>query len=64
MELEQFINKWKINQSLLAKKLGMTKGSFSTKLRNERNQSFSNEQKERIKDIIQELNKDTNSILF
>ncbi|PIY11231.1 MAG: hypothetical protein COZ18_04445 [Flexibacter sp. CG_4_10_14_3_um_filter_32_15] len=64
MKIEQLINKWKINQSLLAEKLGMTKNSFSEKLRNKKSQYFSDEQKEQIRTIIQELHNDTDSISF
>lgn len=64
MKLEQFIEKWKINQSFLAKSLSITQGAFNQKLRGKDNQYFTQEQKDKLKEIIKGLIKDANSISF
>ncbi|PIY10124.1 MAG: hypothetical protein COZ18_06700 [Flexibacter sp. CG_4_10_14_3_um_filter_32_15] len=64
MKLEQLIDKWRINQSLLAEKLNITRGSFSQKLRKKDNQYFTKEQEDKIKEVIKELGKDVDSISF
>ena len=64
MKLEQLIDKWRINQSLLAEKLNITRGIFSQKLRKKDNQYFTKEQEDKIKEVIKELGKDVDSISF
>lgn len=64
MKLEQFIERWKINQSLLATSLSITHGAFSQKLRKKDNQYFTQEQKDKLKEVIKELIKDADSISF
>jgi predicted XRE-type DNA-binding protein len=64
MKLEQLIEKWKINQSFLAKSLSITQGAFNQKLRRKDNQYFTKEQEDKIKEVIRELGEDINSVSF
>ena len=62
MEIADFIDKWKINQTLLAKKLGLSKGSFSLKLRGLKDQRFTEEQKNILRKTVSEIIKDAKDI--
>lgn len=62
MEIADFIDKWKINQTLLAKKLGLSKGSFSLKLRGLKDQRFTERQKKILRETVSEIIKDAKDI--
>jgi len=54
------IKKWKLNQTLLAKKMDMSKVVFGNKLKDD---SFSNEERIRLKMILRELYSDLDNII-
>lgn len=62
MELKHFINKYRINHSLLAEKLEISRGAFSLKLREIHGQRLTEEQQEKLKLFILEFIEDAKSI--
>ena len=63
MEITYFIDKWKINQTLLADKVGLSKGSFSLKLRGLKGQRFTQNQIEILEKTILEIIEDAKSTI-
>lgn len=57
--MEKIINKWKINKSLLAEKMGMTNTTFNKKLKND---SFADEEMIQLKRILSEMSSDIDSV--
>jgi DNA-binding Xre family transcriptional regulator len=58
--MEKIINKWKINKSLLAEKMGMTNTTFNKKLSNN---SFDDAELIQLKMILKELRDDLSDII-
>jgi basic membrane lipoprotein Med (substrate-binding protein (PBP1-ABC) superfamily) len=63
MEKTKFIEKWKINQTLLADRLGLSKGSVSLKLRELNGQRFTEHQDAILDEIILEIIEDAKSTI-
>lgn len=57
--MEKILNKWKINKSLLANKMGMTNTTFNKKLKND---SFIDDEIIILKRILNEMSSDIDSI--
>ncbi len=60
--LSEIITKWKLNQTLIAKKMGMSKGNFCNKLSLNHYVKFSNNELERLTEILIELRTDLGNI--
>lgn len=56
--LNELITKWKLNQSLLAEKLGMKPGTFSNNLLGRKYYNFTEEQLKSLKRVLKELKMD------
>lgn len=56
----EIIKKWKLNQTLLAQKMGMSKVVFGNKLNYN---SFSDDEKIRLKIILRELYSDLDGVI-
>lgn len=63
MDIQTLIDKWKINQALLAKKLGMSTGGFSLKLRKKYDQYFKEDQQSIIDQSLEEMYNDIGEYL-
>lgn len=57
--MEKIINKWKINKSVLAEKMGMTNTTFNKKLKKD---SFADEEMIQLKQILNEMSSDIDSV--
>lgn len=57
--MEKIINKWKINKSVLADKMGMTNTTFNKKLKKD---SFADEEMIQLKRILNEMSSDIDSV--
>jgi hypothetical protein len=57
--MEKIINKWKINKSVLAEKMGMTNTTFNKKLKKD---SFADEEMIQLKRILNEMSSDIDSV--
>lgn len=53
--MEKVINKWKINKSLLASKMGMPLGTFCNKLSSKHETTFSDAELIKLKIILKEM---------
>ena len=63
MEIKHLIDKWGINQTILGKRLGLTKGAFSNKLNAKYGKYSMNEANtNQLKEILKELSKDIKSL--
>lgn len=60
--LKEIIDKWRLNQNLLAEKMGMPKGTFNNKLSGTHTSKFSNEELDKLKAILVELRSDLEGI--
>lgn len=60
--MREIIDKWKINRNLLAEKMGMSKGFFNNKLSERQKYKFTEEEKERLKQILIEMRNDLEGI--
>jgi hypothetical protein len=58
--MEKIINKWKINKSVLADKMGMTNTTFNKKLKKD---SFADEEMIQLKHILNDMSSDINSVV-
>lgn len=58
--MEKIINKWKINKSVLAEKMGMTNTTFNKKLKKD---SFADEEMIQLKRILNEMSSDIDSVV-
>jgi len=63
MDIQTLIDKWKISQTILSEKLGMTTGAFSLKFRKKYDQSFSKEQEDKINESLKEMHDDLGKYL-
>jgi len=61
--MKAIIEKWKINQNLLASKMGMSKGYFNNKIsESQTNYRFTQAEKIRLKEILLEMRDDLSLI--
>ena len=60
--LSDIITKWKLNQTLIAEKMGMSRGNFCNKLSPNHYVKFSDNELERLTDILIELRTDLTEI--
>lgn len=58
MEVKELIEKWKLNKSFLASKMGMLKGTFNNKLSDDHSTQFKTEEKEYLRNILIEMGKE------
>lgn len=61
--MENIIDKWKINKSVLALKMGMTNTTFNKKLSQKNSNNFSDAELVQLKMILREMNSDIESII-
>lgn len=61
-QVSEIIEKWKLNKTLLAEKLGMPKGTLSHCLAGKQYYTFSEVQLEKLKVILIELRNDLDQI--
>ncbi len=61
--MENIIDKWKINKSVLALKMGMTNTTFNKKLSQKSKNNFSEAELIKLKMILKEMNSDIESII-
>lgn len=61
--MENIIDKWKINKSVLALKMGMTNTTFNKKLNQKNSNNFSDAELIQLKMILKEMNSDIESII-
>lgn len=61
--MENIIDKWKINKSVLASKMGMTNTTFNKKLSQKSKNNFSDAELIQLKMILKEMNSDIESII-
>jgi hypothetical protein len=61
--MEEIIDKWKINKSVLATRMGMTNTTFNKKLSVCHTNSFSDTELVQLKMILREMNSDLESII-
>jgi hypothetical protein len=62
MEIQEIIDKWKLNRALLASKLGMPKGTFNNKLSSKHPTKFSDQEMYQLKQTLIELYNDLDGI--
>lgn len=62
MKMNELINKWKINQTVIAKRIGITRGSFSLKVRKSAGQRLTETQQEELMKIIDEFIEDLQNV--
>lgn len=60
--MKELIENWKLNKTLLASKMGMSKSFFNNKLMERKPYSFNDEEIERLKNILIELRNDLEKI--
>ena len=60
--LSEIITKWKLNQTLISEKMGMSKGNLCNKLSPNHYAKFSNDELDKLKDIMIELRTDLGNI--
>jgi len=58
MEIQEIIDKWKLNRALLASKMGMPKGTFNNKLSPSHPTQFSDKELFQLKTILIQLRED------
>lgn len=61
--MEKIINKWKINKSLLASKMGMTNTTFNKKLDSSKTSEFSDKELIQLKVILREMCGDLEEVI-
>lgn len=61
--MEEIIDKWKINKSVLATRMGMTNTTFNKKLSVQHTNNFSDAELVQLKMILREMNSDLESII-
>lgn len=61
--MEKIINKWKINKSLLAEKMGMTNTTFNKKLDSSKTSEFSDKELIQLKMILREMCGDLEEVI-
>lgn len=62
MEVQEIIDKWKLNRALLASKMDMPKGTFNNKLSPKHPTKFSDKEMFQLKEIIFDLYKDIDTL--
>lgn len=62
MEIQEIIQKWKLNKNLLASKLKMLKGTFNNKLNPKHKDDFTNDEFILLRAILLELRKDLDGV--
>ena len=62
MTLLEFILKWKVNNSLLASKLRITRGAFSNKLNQNHDTKFTEKEIVQLKTILREMYADMDNV--
>lgn len=62
MEVQEIIDKWKLNRALLASKLGMPKGTFNNKLSPKHPTKFSDEEMICLKMVLREMCTDVDTV--
>lgn len=60
--LKEIIDKWRLNQNLLADKMGMPKGTFNNKLSGTHASKFTDQELDKLKTILLELRSDLDGI--
>jgi hypothetical protein len=61
--MEKIINKWKINNNLLAEKMGMTNTTFNKKLDSSKNTEFTDKELIQLKMILIEMRGDLEEVI-
>lgn len=61
--MEKIINKWKINKSLLADKMGMTNTTFNKKLDSSKATEFTDKELIQLKMILREMCGDLEEVI-
>lgn len=61
--MEKIINKWKINKSLLAEKMGMTNTTFNKKLYSSKTSEFTDKELIQLKMILREMCGDLEDVI-
>ncbi len=61
--MEKIINKWKINKSLLAEKMGMTNTTFNKKLDSTKTTEFTDKELIQLKMILREMCGDLEEVI-
>lgn len=62
MEIEEIIQKWKLNKNLLASKLKMLKGTFNNKLNPDHKDKFTSDELILLRSALLELRKDLDGV--
>jgi hypothetical protein len=61
--MEKIIDKWKINKSLLAEKMGMTNTTFNKKLDSRKTSEFTDKELIQLKMILREMCGDLEGVI-
>ena len=61
-QLSEIITKWKLNQTLLAEKLGMSRSNFCRKLSPDQGVKFSEQELDHLREALIELRTDLGEI--
>lgn len=61
--MEKTLNKWKINKSLLASKMGMTNTTFNKKISGDNSNNFSEAEIIKMKMVLKEMRDDLTDII-
>lgn len=61
--MEKTLNKWKINKSLLASRMGMTNTTFNKKIAGDNTNNFSDAEIVQLKMVLKELRDDLTDII-
>lgn len=62
MEIQEIIQKWKLNKNLLASKLKMLKGTFNNKLNPDHKDKFTDDELILLRAVMLEMRKDLDSV--
>ncbi len=60
--INEIVSRWKLNQTLLAEKMGMSKTTFVKSLNSQKYYKFTDEQVSKLKSILVELRTDLESV--
>lgn len=60
--MEEIIDRWKLNRNLLASKMEMPKGTFNNKLNKNHSSTFSDDEWEKLKQILLDLRDELNDL--
>lgn len=60
--INEIVTKWKLNQTLLAEKMGMTKTTFVKSLNGQKYYKFTDDQLNKLKGILVELRTDLEAV--